>query len=109
GDADLVAALIRLKQEGFQPRRDFIVALTAGEESGVSNGVQWLLAQHRDLVDAEFCVNTDAGGGVIEHGRRAYFTMSGAEKIYQSFRLEVTNPGGHSSLPVKDNAIYRLS
>ncbi|HZU26394.1 MAG TPA: M20/M25/M40 family metallo-hydrolase [Bryobacteraceae bacterium] len=109
GDADLVATLVRLKQEGFQPRRDLIVALTSDEEAGTSNGVQWLLENHRDLIDAVFCINTDAGGGVIEHGRRAFFTLSGAEKTYQSFRLEVTNPGGHSSLPVKDNAIYRLA
>jgi acetylornithine deacetylase/succinyl-diaminopimelate desuccinylase-like protein len=109
GDADLVAALLRLKQAGFQPRRDLIVALTSDEEAGDWNGVKWLLENHRDLIDADFCVNTDAGGGMTEHGRRAVLMLSGAEKLYQSFRLTVTNTGGHSSLPVKDNAIYRLA
>ena len=109
GDADLVASLVRLKREGFQPKRDFIVALTTGEEGGAVNGVKWLIENHRDLIDAEYCINTDAGGGEIENGKRIAFDISGAEKGYQSYRLEVKNPGGHSSLPTRDNAIYRLA
>src|SRR5690606_4316492 len=102
------ANLIRLKQEGFQPARDIIVALTADEEGGTDNGVQWLLANHRDLIDAEFALN-EGGGGAMKDGRRISNAVQASEKVYQSFRLEVTNPGGHSSLPVKENAIYCLA
>ena len=109
GDAVLVANLIRLKQEGFQPERDLIVALTADEEGGDSNGVAWLLQNHRDLIDAEYCLNTDGGGGEIKDGKRRANEVQTSEKVYLSFRLETRNRGGHSSLPVKDNAIYRLS
>jgi acetylornithine deacetylase/succinyl-diaminopimelate desuccinylase-like protein len=108
-DATLVAAFLRMKRENFQPARDLILALTADEEGGASNGVDWLVRQHRDLVDAQFCVNADAGGGHIKNGRRVYLAMQAAEKVFLSFKLEVTNPGGHSSLPVKDNAIYHLA
>ena len=103
-----IANLIRLKQEDFQPDRDIIVALTADEEGGTDNGVQWLLANHRDLVDAEFALN-EGGGGAMQGGRRISNAVQASEKVYQSFTLEVTNPGGHSSLPVKENAIYRLA
>ncbi len=103
-----VANLIRYKQEGFIPARDLIVALTADEESGDYNGVQWLLANHRELIDAEYCLN-EGGGGRLKNGRRLYNAVQAAEKVYLSFELEVRNPGGHSSLPVKDNAIYRLA
>lgn len=109
GDAELVASFLRLKKEGFQPARDLILALTADEEGGNSNGVDWLLKNHRDLVDAEFCVNTDAGGGQLQKGKRVVFAVQAAEKTYLSFRLEVKNKGGHSSLPVPDNAIYHLA
>jgi acetylornithine deacetylase/succinyl-diaminopimelate desuccinylase-like protein len=108
--ADLVANLILLRQEGFQPERDLILALTADEESGGdANGVRWLLKEHRSLIDAAFCINTDAGGGQIKHGARLANTLQTGEKVYLSFRLEVKNKGGHSSLPVKDNAIYHLA
>jgi acetylornithine deacetylase/succinyl-diaminopimelate desuccinylase-like protein len=107
--ATLVASLLRLKQEGFKPDRDIILALTAGEETGVENGVQWLLANRRDLVDAEYCLNVDAGGGELVNGKRTSMDVQAAEKVYQSFRLTVRNAGGHSSLPTKDNAIYRLA
>jgi acetylornithine deacetylase/succinyl-diaminopimelate desuccinylase-like protein len=103
-----VANLIRYKQEGFVPDRDLIVALTADEEGGDYNGVAWLLAQHRDLIDADYALN-EGGGGELKRGRRLANVVQAAEKVYLSFRLEVTNPGGHSSLPVKDNAIYRLA
>ena len=103
-----VANLIRLKQEGFQPDRDIIIALTADEEGGTANGVQWLLENHRDLIDAEYALN-EGGGGAMQNGRRISNAVQASEKVYQSYLLEVTNPGGHSSLPVKDNAIYRLA
>jgi acetylornithine deacetylase/succinyl-diaminopimelate desuccinylase-like protein len=106
--AIFVSNLIRLKAEGFRPARDIIVALTADEEGGDHNGVAWLLQTHRELIDAEFCIN-EGGDGVSRNGRRAYQDVQAAEKVYQSFKLESTNPGGHSSLPSKDNAIYHLA
>lgn len=103
-----IATLIRLKEEGFQPDRDIIVALTADEEGGPNNGVQWLLEQHPDLIDAEYALN-EGGGGAMKDGVRISNGVQASEKVYQSFRLVATNPGGHSSLPVRDNAIYRLA
>lgn len=103
-----IANLIRLKREGFQPDRDIIVALTADEEGGQENGVAWLLENHSDLIDAEYALN-EGGGGVIRNGVHIANGVQASEKVYQSFTLEITNPGGHSSLPVKDNAIYRLA
>jgi acetylornithine deacetylase/succinyl-diaminopimelate desuccinylase-like protein len=108
-DAILVANLIRLKREKWKPRRDLILALTSDEEGGDHNGVQWLLANRRSSIDAAYCINVDAGGGAIRHGKRISFGLQASEKLYADFRLEVKNSGGHSSLPVKDNAIYRLS
>jgi acetylornithine deacetylase/succinyl-diaminopimelate desuccinylase-like protein len=107
--AGLIAALIRLRQEGFTPSRDIIVALTADEEGGDADGVAWLLQTRRQLIDAAYCINTDAGGGQIEKGRRIRYHVQTSEKASLNFRLEVKNPGGHSSQPVRDNAIYRLS
>lgn len=109
GDAILTANMIRLKREGLRPRRDLVMALTADEEGGAFNGVDWLLKNHRDLIDAEYCVNTDAGDGQLKNGRRVYSGVEAAEKVYLSFRLAVTNKGGHSSLPPRENAIYRLA
>jgi acetylornithine deacetylase/succinyl-diaminopimelate desuccinylase-like protein len=106
--AQLVANLLRLKREGFVPDRDLILALTADEEGGTFNGVQWLLANHRPLIDAEFAIN-EGGGGNSRRGKYLTNEIQASEKVYQDFRLEVKNAGGHSSLPVKDNAIYRLS
>jgi len=107
--ADVVANLIRLKQEGFVPNRDIIVALTDGEESGNANGVMWLLANHRDLIDAEYCINPDGGGCYMKNGKEVVMTIQTSEKIYLDYTLAVHNKGGHSSLPVKENAIYRLA
>ena len=107
--AELVANMIRLKREGFRPDRDIILALTADEEGGPDNGVAWLLANHRDLIDAGYAVNTDAGGGQIVAGRRVRNAVQTSEKVYLTFALEVKNRGGHSSLPSKENAIYRLA
>jgi acetylornithine deacetylase/succinyl-diaminopimelate desuccinylase-like protein len=108
-DAILVATFLRLKREGFIPSRDMILALTSDEEGGNSNGVDWLVKNHRDLIDAEFCVNSDGGGGVIKNGAKIFMGVQAAEKVFLSFKLEVTNAGGHSSLPKKDNAIYHLA
>src|SRR6266496_942248 len=110
GAAILVATLARLKQEGYRPNRDLILALTTGEEGGSDyNGVQWLLENHRDLVDAAYVINMDAGDPVILNGKRLMRSVQASEKVYVTFKLEVHNPGGHSSLPTKDNAIYRLA
>jgi len=106
--ARLVASLIRLKQEGFRPDRDLVLALTADEEGGDFNGVAWLLEHQRPLIDAEFAIN-EGGSGVSKNGKYLVNEVQAAEKVYQDFRLEVRNPGGHSSLPVKDNAIGHLA
>ena len=103
-----IATLIRLKQEDAVLNRDLIVALTADEEGGNANGVDWLLKNHRDLIDAEYCLN-EGGGGQIKNGRKIVNEVQAAEKHYATFLLEVTNKGGHSSLPEKDNAIYRVA
>ena len=103
-----IANLIRYRQERFVPDRDLIVALTADEEGGDANGVRWLLANHRELIDAEFCLN-EGGGGQIIDGRYVLNELQASEKVYQSFRLEVTDSGGHSSLPTQANAIHRLA
>jgi len=109
GDAILVTNFIRLKREGFQPDRDIILALTADEEGGLSNGVDWLIKNHRKLIDAEFVLNSDGGGVDTNNGKPLIVSMDASEKLYADFRLTVTNPGGHSSLPTPDNAIYHLS
>jgi acetylornithine deacetylase/succinyl-diaminopimelate desuccinylase-like protein len=109
GDTLLVANFIRLKKEGWIPPRDLIIALTADEEGGESNGVQWLIKKHRELIDAEYCINTDAGDFEAKKGKRLLLGMQTSEKNYVDFRLEVKSNGGHSSRPVKDNAIYHLS
>jgi acetylornithine deacetylase/succinyl-diaminopimelate desuccinylase-like protein len=106
--AIFVANLIRFKQEGFRPDRDLILALTSDEEGGDWNGAGFLVKEHRDLIDAEYGLN-EGGGGYLKDGHAIANTVQASEKVFQSFRLEVRNPGGHSSLPVPDNAIYRLA
>lgn len=106
--AIFIASLIRYRQEGFKPDRDIIVALTADEEGGDFNGVDWLLKNHRQLIEAEFGIN-EGGGGQIRNGRKLLNAVQASEKVYQSFLLEVLSKGGHSSRPVKDNAIYHLA
>jgi acetylornithine deacetylase/succinyl-diaminopimelate desuccinylase-like protein len=108
-DAVLVATLIRFRQEGFRPNRDIVLALTAGEESGIANGVDWLLKNRRDLVDAEFVLNPDSGGVTTERGKPVHIGVEASEKIYADFELTARNPGGHSSLPIPDNAIYHIT
>jgi len=109
GAATLVTAFARLRQEGFKPTRDLILALTADEEGGPDNGVRWLLENRRNLIDAEYCINVDSGGGELRDGKVVALDVQAAEKVFTSFTLTVKNPGGHSSLPTKDNAIYRLA
>lgn len=111
GDASWVAALLRMKQEAIVPAGDYVLALTAGEEGGGGyNGIQWLLAHRRDLLgDPVYVLNADAGGGELRNGKPIAMDVQAAEKVFQTFRLTVRNPGGHSSLPEKDNAIYRLA
>ena len=104
-----IANLIRYRREGFKPDRDIIVALTADEEGGGPyNGVQWLLENHRDLIDAELCLN-EGGWGESLGGTRIANDLQVAEKYVINYRFEVHNKGGHSSLPIADNAIYHLA
>jgi acetylornithine deacetylase/succinyl-diaminopimelate desuccinylase-like protein len=104
-----IANLIRYKREGFQPDRDIVVALTADEEGGGPyNGVEWLIKNKRELIDAEFCLN-EGGWGEVSGGRKISNDLQVSEKYVINFRLEVRNKGGHSSLPVPDNAIYHLA
>jgi acetylornithine deacetylase/succinyl-diaminopimelate desuccinylase-like protein len=104
-----VTNLIRMREEGFVPNRDIIVALTADEEGGPDNGVRWLLENRRDLIAAAYALNEGGGGILDEEGRRVSNTVQAAEKKVQNFSLEVTNPGGHSSRPRPDNAITELA
>ncbi|TDU32678.1 acetylornithine deacetylase/succinyl-diaminopimelate desuccinylase-like protein [Panacagrimonas perspica] len=105
-----VDTLIRLRQEGFKPRRDIKIALTCGEETiEAFDSVPYLLAHHRELIDASFALNEGGYGQLDEQGRRVMFGVQAGEKTPQDFRLEVTNAGGHSARPVKDNAIYHLA
>jgi acetylornithine deacetylase/succinyl-diaminopimelate desuccinylase-like protein len=106
-DAIAVADFIRLKKEGYVPDRDIILALTADEENGKSNGVDWLLKNHRELIDAEFALNPDSGAVRPDKPRIVGFEAT--EKLYGDFQVLATNPGGHSSLPTPDNAIYHVA
>jgi acetylornithine deacetylase/succinyl-diaminopimelate desuccinylase-like protein len=108
-DAIAVTDFIRLRKEGFVPNRDIILALTADEEGGQSNGVDWLLKNHRDLIDAEFVLNPDSGGVVTDHGKPQTVEFEATEKLYADYQVLATNPGGHSSLPKPDNAIYHVA
>ncbi len=108
-DACMLTTLIRLKQEGFVPDRDIVVAFTADEEAGGdADGPQWLLASHRDLMDASLALNQDGGGPGLRNGKVVFLGVETSEKLYATFELETTNRGGHSSLPRADNAIYEL-
>jgi acetylornithine deacetylase/succinyl-diaminopimelate desuccinylase-like protein len=109
GDAIFVTTFIRLKKEGYKPDRDLILALTADEEGGKSNGVDWLLKNHRNLIDAAFVLNTDAGGVDMEMGKPISFNVEATEKLYADYQLTATSAGGHSSQPVPDNAIYHVT
>jgi acetylornithine deacetylase/succinyl-diaminopimelate desuccinylase-like protein len=105
-----VDTLVRFNQEKYHPRRTIKLALTCGEESaGAFNGAQWLAQNRHDLIDAEFAINEGAFGELDADGHRAVMEIQAGEKFPQNYRLEVTNAGGHSSRPVKDNAIYQLA
>jgi acetylornithine deacetylase/succinyl-diaminopimelate desuccinylase-like protein len=107
--ATAIAALLRLKKDGWRPDRDVILALTSGEEGGSDYvGMEWLVKNQRALIDAEYAVNLDAGGGEIINGKHALMGVQAAEKVYHSVSLTVSSSGGHSSLPRPDNAIYTL-
>jgi acetylornithine deacetylase/succinyl-diaminopimelate desuccinylase-like protein len=108
-DAAVVESFVRMRREGFVPDRDIILALTADEEGGKSNGVDWLLKNHRDLIDGAFALNPDAGGPELEKGRAVSMGVEATEKLYADYRVTATNPGGHSSLPRPDNAIYHVA
>jgi acetylornithine deacetylase/succinyl-diaminopimelate desuccinylase-like protein len=109
GDAILVSSFLRLKREGFKPDRDLILALTADEEGGHFNGVDWLTKEHRDWIDAEYCINLDGGEFERFRGKRVLAGLQASEKVYVDFQFETTNPGGHSSSPGPENAIYELA
>ncbi|HEV8443584.1 MAG TPA: M20/M25/M40 family metallo-hydrolase [Steroidobacteraceae bacterium] len=105
-----VDTLSRYAREKFKPRRTLKLALTCGEETaGAFNGAQWLSQNHRDWIDAEFALNEGAWGELDAQGNRLVMNVQAGEKAAQNYRLEVTNPGGHSSRPRKDNAIYQLA
>jgi acetylornithine deacetylase/succinyl-diaminopimelate desuccinylase-like protein len=103
-----VANLLRMKQEGFIPDRDLILALTADEEGGATNGVSWLIQNHKDLIDAAYAIN-EGGGGTLDGDRPIFHSIQAAEKVPVNFTLTATNTGGHSSVPRPDNAIYELA
>jgi len=106
--AIFVSNVYRLKQEGFQPDRDIIIALTADEEGGGSNGVSWLLQNHKELVDGGLVIN-EGGGGTLRDGKYLFNSVQAAEKTVTNYTLRVTNRGGHSSVPRPDNAITSLA
>src|SRR5579859_989568 len=103
-------SMIRLKQEGAKPKRTIKMALTCGEEGGFPfNGAEWLTDHQKEWIDAGIVLNEGRGGELDANGKKVLLTVEAGEKTYQDFQLEVTNPGGHSSQPVPDNAIYRLA
>lgn len=105
-----VDTLVRYKTEGFKPRRTLKLALTCGEETnGAFNGAEWLAKHKRDLIDAAFAINEGGSGRTGPDGKPAFLGIQVGEKLSQNYTLEVTNPGGHSSRPRPDNAIYQLS
>jgi len=108
-DAALVWTFLKLHREGYKPRRDILLALTADEEGGKFNGAEWLVEHHRDLVDAAYVINPDAGGIELEHERLMVADVAATEKVYSDFQITAVNRGGHSSLPRPDNAIYELT
>jgi acetylornithine deacetylase/succinyl-diaminopimelate desuccinylase-like protein len=108
-DAALVFTFLRLHREGYKPKRDLILALTADEEGGKFNGADWLVKEHRDLVDAAFVINPDSGGVELDHGRPVVADVEATEKVYSDYQVTASDRGGHSSVPRPDNAIYELT
>ena len=110
GVAVAVTNLIRLRTEGWKPARDLYFAFTSDEEAGGTlNGVEWLLGNRPALKKVEYVVNFDSGGISSKQGVPFIMKVQTGEKVYATWELEITNPGGHSSLPTADNAIYRLA
>src|SRR4030095_8655052 len=102
--------LVRFSREGFRPRRDIKLALTCGEETRDKyNGVKWLMQSHPEALRAKFALNEGASGLLDAAGKPVSLELQAGEKVYQDFKLETTNPGGHSARPVKRNAIYELA
>lgn len=108
GAAALVATFLRLKAEGFMPGRDLIIALTGDEETG-GNSIKWLVNENRDLLDADFALNSDGGGGGRRDGKPVVYSIQASEKVYLTYIAQIRNAGGHSSVPQENNAIYRLA
>lgn len=108
GAAHLITTLLRFREEGYVPDRDLVIVLTGDEETG-GDGIKFLLKDHRELVEAEFALNSDAGGGNLRNGTGESYVLQTSEKMYLTFLLEAKNPGGHSSLPRPKNAIYQLT
>jgi acetylornithine deacetylase/succinyl-diaminopimelate desuccinylase-like protein len=107
-DAALVESFIRMRREGYVPDRDLVIALTADEEGGASNGVDWLLKNRPEVMKADFVINPDAGGLELKDGKPVEIEVEATEKLYSDYEVTATNPGGHSSQPRPDNAIYEL-
>ena len=108
GLAAIVATFVRWKRAKWMPDRDLIAVLSADEETD-GNSIRWLLTNHRELFDAEYALNTDAGGVALDKGKALGVSLQASEKVYADFNLESLNPGGHSSVPRADNAIYELA
>src|SRR5215469_15755532 len=105
--ATWVDALARFKQSGYQPKRTIKMALTCGEETSYAiNGAEWLAKNRPELISAAFALNEGGGGRTDGHGKLLVQSIQVGEKAAQNYRIETTNPGGHSSVPIKDNAIY---
>ena len=107
-----VANLLQYKADGWRPDRDIILALTAAEEGGDNNGVEWLIKEHKPLIDAEYAINEGGGGALMGKDGNAIPLFNGiqaAEKVPENFTLTVRNKGGHSSVPMPVNAIYSLA
>jgi len=109
GAAILVTNLIRLVREKYRPDRDLVLALTAGEETGIADGIEWLLANRRPLVESVYCVNVDGGDFQLKDGKRRLVAVQASEKLSVNYRLEATDRGGHSSMPRPENPIYRVA
>ena len=108
-DAIWADTMVRFHQEGYRPRRTVKMALTCGEEGGFLNGARWLAQNRRDLIDAGFALTEGGGGDLDDNGRKLAVTVMDQEKAITGLTLEVTNPGGHSSRPRRDNAIYTMA
>lgn len=109
GAAILVTNLIRLAREKYRPDRDLILALTAGEETGIADGIEWLLDERRPLVESVYCVNVDGGDFQLKDGKRRLVAVQASEKLSVNYRLEAVDRGGHSSMPRTENPIYRVA